>query len=145
MTIARKELHRLVDSLPAREARTAKRFMEFLLEQSGDPHDHDEKQFYTVQEASVVLELSAKRLRYLIREGVIPAHKQRGRWMIKTDTLRELQGPGAREFLSHPLAQEDLSEEEKAASEEGWQQYLAGKAIPLDELPKEYRHGPGKN
>ncbi len=145
MTIARKELHRLVDSLPAREARAAKRFMEFLLEQSGDPFDHGEKQFYTAQEASVVLELSAKRLRYLIREGVIPACKQRGRWMIKTDTLRELQSPEAREFLSHPLAKEDLSEEEKAASEEGWQQYLAGKAIPLDELLKEYRHEPGKN
>ena len=133
-----------MDSLPARETGAAKRYIEFLLEQSRAQDNPNGKRSYTVKEASIVLELSARRLRRLIREEVIPARKERGRWLIKADTLRELQSPEAREFLSHPLTREDLTQEEKAASEEGWQEHLAGKTIPLSELLKEYQHEPGK-
>ncbi len=145
MSVAKKELHRLVDSLPARETRAAKRFIEFLLARSRAQDTPGDKQFYTLEEASTVLELSPRRLRYLIREDVIPARKERGRWLINAETLRELQTPEAREFLSHPLAKDDLTEEEKAASEEGWQEHLAGKTIPLSELLKEYQHEAGKD
>lgn len=145
MTVAKKDLHRLVDSLPARETRAAKRFIEFLLAQSSANGTASDEQSYAIEEASTILELSARRLRHLIREDVIPARKEHGRWLIKADTIRQLQTAEAREFLSHPLAKEDLTEEEKTASLKGRQEHLAGKTIPLSELLKEYQHEPGKD
>ena len=50
-------------------------------------------------------------LRYLIRENVIPARKERGRWLINSETLRELQTSVAREILSHPLTKDDLTDQ----------------------------------
>ena len=140
MSVAKRELHRLVDSLPTRETRTVKRFIEFVLAQSGPKGPQEDRPFYTLEEVSAVLGLSVRRLRYLIKENVIFAHKERGRWLVKAEDLRELQTPGAREFLRHPLGKDDLTEEEKAASEEGWREHLAGTTIPLSEILKEYQH-----
>ncbi len=145
MTVAKKELHRLVDSLPAHETLAAKRFIEFLLARNRALSIDRAELSYTAEEASTLLGLSTRKLRRLIRESVIPANKERGRWLIKADTLRELRNAEAREFLSHPLAKEDLTEEEKAASQEGWQEHLAGKTTPLSELLKEYQHEPRKS
>lgn len=142
MRAAKRELHRLVDSLPARETRVFKRFLEFLLARSRARGTPDNRQLYTPEEASAVLGLSPRRLRYLIRKDVIPARKQRGRWLINPETLRQLQTRGARRFLSHPLAKDELTEEEKAASEEAWEEHLAGRTKTLEEVMRIFGYEP---
>jgi len=144
MSVSKQELRRLIDLLPDREVQTVKRFIEFVLTQNSAQSLGD-RPSYTVEEASPVLQLTPRRLRHLIRKGVIPAHKERGRWLINAEDLQELVTPQAREFLSHPLAKDDLTEEEKVASEEGWREHMAGKTVPLSEVMREYEHDTGKD
>lgn len=73
MSLSKKEIHRLVDSLPDSETQVVKRFIEFVLMQ---PHAHDERgerQLVALDGAARVLQLTTRKLRQLIRDGVIPA------------------------------------------------------------------------
>lgn len=134
MSLSKKEIYRLVDALPDRDTQMVKRFIELVLMRSRAQDGVGEQPFFTLDEAAPILQLTPRRLRYLIHGGVIPAYKDGGRWLIRAEHLQELLTPEAREFLSHPFAKDDLTEEEKADSEEGWRQYLAGETKTLDEV-----------
>jgi hypothetical protein len=128
-----------LDALPDHEARTVQQFIEFVLMRSRAHPDPEDSQV-TLEEAGAVIPATTRRLRTLIHEGVIPAHKRHGRWFIKTNDLQSLLTPEAREFLSHPLENDDLTADQKARSEEGWREHLSGKATPLDELMEKPCH-----
>lgn len=140
MGLSRKETHRLLDALPDGDALAAKRFIEFLLMQSRLRGDLSGRQDLAPDQVAPMLELSPRRVRQLIREGVITARRDGGRWLIRAEDLQELLTPEAQVFLTHPLAKDDLTEEEKAASEEGWREHLAGNTIPLGDLMREHKH-----
>ena len=142
VSLAKRELHRLVDSLPDRETQAVKRFMEFVLARSDGQEILVSQDYVTLEQAAPALGLSVRRIRYLVREGVIPAHKEGGRWLIATARFQELLTPEAREFLSRPMAKDDLTEEEKAHSDGAWQRHLAGQSTPLKDLLKAYRDEP---
>ena len=144
MSLSKKEIHRLVDALPDRETQTVGRFIEFVLMQSHAQGDVSQQPDLTPHQAAPILELTARRVRQLIREGVIPAHKDGSRWLIKAQDLQELATPEARAFLSHPLEKADLTVEEKARSEGAWDRHRAGDSVPLEDMIGTYRHEPPK-
>lgn len=145
MSLSRKEIHRLLDALPEGEALAAKRFMEFLLMQSRLRGEVSQQPDLTPDQAAPILELTPKRVRHLIREGVIPAHKDGGRWLIKAQDLQELVTPTAKAFLAHPLEKARLADEEKARSNEAWQRHLAGQSVPLNDVMGVYNREPPKD
>lgn len=140
MSLSRKEIHRLVDALPDRDIRTVKQFIEFVLMRSQIRDESRDGQYVTLIEAASVLQLTPKRLRELIREGVIQARKEGRRWLIRSEDLQNLLTAEAREFLSHPFARDDLAADEKESSEEGWREHLAGQTTSLDDLMIKHRH-----
>lgn len=144
MDVSRSEIHRLIDALPDQDARTVKQFIEYLLTQRSLNQRGQEDQAYTLLDAAPILELSVGRLRRLIGAGVIPARKVGRRWLIDPRDLEQLLTPEAREFLSQPLEQADLTDQEKTHSQTGWQEYLAGRTRPLAEVLREHRHEPDK-
>lgn len=141
MSLSKKEIHRLVDALPERDVRVVKQFVQLVLRRSQAAGDRPEpEQSMTLVEAASILDLTPRRLRELVHEGVIPANKVGRRWLIEASELQDLLTPEAREFLSHPLEKDDLAEDEKAHSEEGWREHLAGQTTSLNDYRRKHQH-----
>jgi excisionase family DNA binding protein len=94
----------------------------------------------TLVEAASILELTPRRLRVLIHESIIPARKVGRRWLIEASELQELLTPEARDFLSHPLEKDDLTEDERAYPEDGWREHLAGQTTSLNDYRRKHQH-----
>lgn len=124
MSLPKDELHRLIDAIPEDEEPTVRRFLQFVLAESTTTAE------VSAVEAASRLGVKAKTLRQWLRDGRIPARKEGTRWFVKEKDLALYLDPTARAFLTAPLSREHLSADEKQRSEQGWQDYLDGKASP---------------
>lgn len=134
----KEELHRLVDSLPARETQAAKRFIEFLLTRSRAQDAPEERPFYTLEEAALALRLTPRKLRQLIRDGVVPGHKAKGRWTIDRKALSPWMNPVGLALLHAPVMREPLSENDLHAIDAARRDYASGNTKSLDEIKRRY-------
>lgn len=62
--------------------------------------------------------------------------------MLREKDLAAYLDPTARTFLTAPFSKEQLSEEEKQRSDQGWQDYVGGKAFTLKDAEQRRPHGP---
>lgn len=102
------------------------------------------EQFLTLVEAASIVDLNPRRLREPVQEGVIPARKVGRRWLIEASELQQLLTQEAREFLSNSPEKDDLAEDEKARSEDGWREHLAGQTTSLDDFMRKHQHEAAK-
>lgn len=125
MSLSKEELHRLIDAIPEQESSTVKRFLEFVLAESSSGRE------ITAGEAAKMLGVRARQLRQWLREGRLPARKEGSRWLIREKDLAAYSDPKAKAFLRTPISHEELTGDEKRRSDQGWQDYLNGKALTL--------------
>jgi len=135
----KKEIHRLVDSLPASETKAVKRFIESLLAHHG-VKDLSESS-YTLKEASAALELSPTKLRQLIRDGIVLANKTDGQWAVRREELIPWMDPIGLALLNASIAPEIFGNRNPRAIAIAMRDYVSGNTESLDEVKRQYDVG----
>lgn len=91
------------------------------------------KKEIALNEAARILQVTIRKLRQLIRDGVIPARKVARRWIMDSADLAAYRDPIAQAMLHAPVARERLSRDDLRAIEEGRKDALSGNAKSFEE------------